>query len=61
MVTYAVVGNLSQGLIIDREKFFYGIELEFADFAKRLNDNDNNFVGQNLRMNCKYKMDLICA
>jgi len=59
-LTYADDKNLENGLIIDRAEFHRKLKLEFDDYIQKLNDNENNFKGENLRIKAIDKMNLIC-
>ncbi|WP_316807371.1 hypothetical protein [Pedobacter agri] len=48
------------GLIIDRVQFHDNLVLEFQHFIQKLKDNENNFLGNNLRINAALKMNLLC-
>lgn len=50
----------NQGLIIDRKEFHNRLKLEFDEYIRKLTENENNFMGENLRMKAILKMNLIC-
>ena len=52
--------NVSEGLIIDREKFHQKLVLEFNDYLEKLSSNQNNFNGESLRDKAILKMNIIC-
>jgi hypothetical protein len=53
--------DISKGLIIDRDLFHNKLTLEFNGYIKGLEDNENNFKSQNLRIKAISKMNVICA
>jgi hypothetical protein len=57
----ADTSNVEVGLIIDRTQFHSKLVLEFNEYIQKLTDNENNFVGDNLRVKAIAKMNLICA
>lgn len=61
LLSFAAPTNINAGLIIDREKFHDNLVSEFNDYLKKLTNNENNFKGNNLRINAIAKMTLICA
>ena len=59
-LTFADNNNVTTGLILDRTQFHQKLVLEFDEYIEKLKTNQNNFSGQNLRVNAIEKMTLIC-
>jgi len=57
----ADTNNPEVGLIIDRTQFHNKLVSEFNEYIQKLTNNENNFLGDNLRIKAIDKMKIICT